>query len=226
MHKKVLIAIPAYNEAKNIENVLGSLVDYKDDLLVVNDGSSDSSLEIIEKMGVNVVSHKKNLGLSAAYNSMFNYADENNYTHLITFDGDGQHDTSYVSQFADMLDKYDFVAGNRFYSLDNIPVSKIASNFFAVLLTQITFNITFPDVACGFRGMKLDNETRCIYSLHYGSIYEMLYRKLHNNEQVGIVNIPSKYCLSKPLVTNTNEIFGLMGEIIRYNPSPKLKQIN
>ncbi len=225
MNKKILIAIPAYNESKNIEDVLGSLNGYKNDVLVINDGSSDNTLDIVKKMGINAVSHKNNLGLSAAYNSMFNYADKYKYTHLITFDGDGQHDTSFLPQFIESLNNFDFVAGNRFNLVDNIPESKLASNFFAIMLTRQTFGRTLPDVACGFRAMKLNNETKYVHSLHYGVVYEMLFKRLQENENIGIVNIPAEYNLSKPLTTSTNEIFGLMGELIRYNSLPKLKQI-
>ncbi|MFK5855807.1 MAG: glycosyltransferase family 2 protein [Bacteroidota bacterium] len=223
--KKVLIAIPAFNEADNIEEVLNSLVDYKADVLVVNDGSSDNTSEIVKNMGVKVISHKHNLGLSAAYNTMFGYADRNNYTHMVTFDGDGQHDTSYVPQFIEMLSEYDFVAGNRFHSVEKIPISKLASNFFAVMLTRVTFGITLPDVACGFRAMKLNQETKYIHSLHYGVVYEMLFNKLHANMSVGYVNIPATYKLTDPLVTRIAEISTLMGEIIRYNTLPELKQV-
>ena len=53
MNKKILIAIPAYNESKNIEAVLESLNGYKNDVLVINDGSSDNTLDIVKNMGVN-----------------------------------------------------------------------------------------------------------------------------------------------------------------------------
>lgn len=226
MEKKVLIAIPAYNEADNIEHVLSSLTDYGDNILVIDDGSVDNTPVTIKKMGVNVVSHKKNLGLSAAYRTMFNYADKHNYTHMVTFDADGQHETSHLPEFIESLNSFDFVAGNRFHSVDGIPDCKLASNFFAVLLTKKIFGTTVPDVACGFRAMKLDDATKYIHSLHYGVIYEMLFKQLHRNENVGTVDIPVKYDLSARLATSTNEIFGLIGEIIRYSSLPELKQIS
>ncbi len=226
MKKKVLVAIPAYNEAKYIEELLSSLSEYQSDLVVINDGSTDNTYEIVKKMGVNIISHKTNLGLAAAYNSMFNYADKYNYTHMVTLDGDGQHDTSYIPQFIDKLDEYDFITGNRFHSLINIPESKIASNFFALMLSRAAFGITFPDIACGFRGMKLNTETKLIHSLHYGVVYEMLFKKLQSSIKVGVVNIPAKYNTNTPLTTNINEIFGLIGEVVRYNNLYKLKQVS
>ncbi len=226
MKNKVLIAIPAYNEAKYIEELLSSLSVYQSDLVVINDGSTDNTYEIVKKMGVNIISHKNNLGLAAAYNSMFNYADKYNYTHLVTLDGDGQHDTSYIPKFIDKFEEFDFIAGNRFHSLNNIPISKIASNFFALMLSRNTFGITLPDIACGFRGMKLDAKTKQIQSLHYGVIYEMLFKKLQIGSNVGVVNIPATYNTNTPLTTNINEIFGLVGEVVRYNNLHKLKQIS
>jgi len=226
MRKKVLIAIPAFNEVKNIGSVLNILRDYKKNILVVDDGSTDDTRNIVDSMEVSVVSHKNNLGLSAAYNSMFNFADSNNYTHMVTLDGDGQHDPSYVSHYIKMLDNYDFVIGNRFSFPEEIPPTKLASNFFAVMLTRITFGNTLPDVACGFRAMKLDKSTKLIHSLHYGVVYEMLFKELNNKKEIGVVNIPAKYDLSERLLTNTNEIFGLLGELIRYNPMEELKNIS
>jgi len=210
MRKKVLVAIPVFNEAKNIRNVLNILSDFKENTLIIDDGSTDDTRNIVINMGVSVVSHKNNLGLSAAYNSMFNYADSNNYTHMVTLDGDGQHDATYVTQYASMLDNYDFVIGNRFSFPKEIPPSKLASNFFAIMLTRITFGNTLPDVACGFRGMKLNESTKLIHSLHYGVVYEMLFKKIYEKVKIGIVNIPAK----------------LLGELIRYNPLDELKNIS
>ena len=226
MEKRVLIAIPAYNEAKNIGAVLSSISDNKDDIVVIDDGSTDKTKDIVSDFGINCISHQNNLGLSAAYNSMFNYADKHGYTHLVTLDGDGQHDPIFIPQFIDKLDTFDFVIGNRFNLLDGIPSSKLASNFFAVMLAKTTFGMAIPDVACGFRAMKLDDETKFIHSLHYGVVYESLFKKMNSKSEIGAVNIPATYPSTDLLLTNSNEIFGLMGEIIKYNRMFALKTIS
>ncbi|OQX82120.1 MAG: hypothetical protein B6D64_01025 [Bacteroidetes bacterium 4484_276] len=225
MEKRVLIAIPAFNEAKNIEQVLSSVTNYKDNVVVINDGSVDDTLQLIKKMGVNVVSHKKNQGLSAVYRTLFDYAGKHGYSHMATFDADGQHETSSLPKFIDLLNDFDFVAGNRFHSLNEIPDCKLASNFFATLLTQITFGVTMPDISCGFRAMKFNGSFNNLQSSHFGVIYEMLFRQINNNKNIGIINIPAKYDLSVPLTTKTREIIDLIAEVMKHNPLPGLKQI-
>ena len=85
------MGIPAFNEEKNIATIITKLADITDTIIVCNDGSSDLTSDIAEKMGAFVINHEKNLGYGAAIRSIFLKAKELDGDILVTFDADGQH---------------------------------------------------------------------------------------------------------------------------------------
>lgn len=116
--QKVLIIIPAYNEAENIERVVISLRrNYPQwDCIVVNDGSKDDTAEICRKNGFPLLDLPVNLGLAGAFQAGIRYAYLNGYTMALQFDGDGQHDPCYIKEMIDKMEQesLDIVIGSRF----------------------------------------------------------------------------------------------------------------
>ena len=100
--KKVLLIIPAYNEEGCILKTCNSVINYNKrnktnyDILVINDGSTDSTEKILKDNKINHIQLIHNLGIGGAVQTGYKYARENNYDYAIQFDGDGQHDISYV----------------------------------------------------------------------------------------------------------------------------------
>ena len=95
---KIIVGIPAFNEEKNIATIIAKLADITDTIIVCNDGSSDLTSNIAEKMGVFVINHEKNLGYGAAIRSIFLKAKELDGDILVTFDADGQHRIEDIEQ--------------------------------------------------------------------------------------------------------------------------------
>lgn len=120
--KKVLLIIPAYNEEECILNTVNKIKSYnkknktKYDALVINDGSTDKTGEILDKNKILHIDLIQNLGIGGAVQTGYKYAYENGYDFAVQFDGDGQHDVSYVSKLIEKLEKTsaDMVIGSRF----------------------------------------------------------------------------------------------------------------
>ena len=121
----IVIGIPAYNEEKNIAKLIVQLQKKEYSIVVCNDGSTDMTGEIAEKMGVTVINHKRNLGYGAAIRSIFLKAQEIKAEILVTFDADGQHRVEDITSLIQPIkdDKADIVIGSRFLGQDesNIP---------------------------------------------------------------------------------------------------------
>lgn len=114
---KVLIIIPVHNEAESIGPLIRDLKrEGQSDLLVVNDGSTDATEEVVRRSGVSYISLPINLGIGGAVQTGFRYARENHYDMAVQVDGDGQHDPSYIEDLIRPLpqDQADVVIGSRF----------------------------------------------------------------------------------------------------------------
>ncbi|MCD4788440.1 MAG: glycosyltransferase family 2 protein [Bacteroidales bacterium] len=225
MDKKILIAIPAFNEEKKISTVLEKIYDFRDQTIIVDDGSLDSTPDLIKKLGFTLITHKTNSGLTKAYKTIYKYANKHNYTHIIYLDSDGQHDSAFINEFIEKLEHYDFVIGNRFHNVNDIPKMKIASNLFASLLFKKISGITLPDVACGFRGLKT---SICFSGFNLSSfdiIYEILFRHILLKIKIGYVNIPCIYPKNIKLSTNIKEIISLIKAAQQYSIMPELEYI-
>ena len=113
---KIAIGLPAFNEEKNIGKIIAQLLDKSYSVIVCNDGSSDSTGIIAEKMGAIIINHKKNLGYGAAIGSIFKKAREEKFDILVTFDSDGQHRISDIEKMIEPIKNKtaDIVIGSRF----------------------------------------------------------------------------------------------------------------
>lgn len=118
---KTLIIIPAYNEELNIVNTVNKITNYnkksknKIDYVIINDGSTDETLNVCRENSYNVIPLINNLGIGGAVQTGYKYALENNYDIAIQFDGDGQHDENYIDNLIKEIKKgNNFVIGSRF----------------------------------------------------------------------------------------------------------------
>ena len=114
---KVLIIIPAYNEALNIKKTVKDVTNNtKYDYIVINDCSKDNTKEVCEKNNFNYISLPVNYGLTSAINIGMKYAYNNGYDVAIQFDGDGQHDAKYLKNLVKTIEngQADVAIGSRF----------------------------------------------------------------------------------------------------------------
>ena len=103
---KVLIIIPAYNEAQNIEKTVKDVTKNTDyDYIVINDCSKDNTKEVCERNNFNMLSLPINYGLTSGIQLGMKYAYKNNYHVAIQFDGDGQHQAKYLKDLVKEIEK-------------------------------------------------------------------------------------------------------------------------
>ena len=93
---KTLAAIPCFNEELAIGSVVLKARKHVDDVLVVDDGSTDSTVEVATEAGAVVVSHEVNMGKGAAIKTALEYTSEGGFDALVLLDGDGQHDSNQI----------------------------------------------------------------------------------------------------------------------------------
>jgi len=152
---KIIVGIPAFNEEKNIAAIITKLADITDTIIVCNDGSSDLTSDIAEKMGAFVINHEKNLGYGAAIRSIFLKAKELNGDILVTFDADGQHRIEDIEKVTKPIidQEADLVIGSRFLDESEKEVPKYRKVGINVItkITNATIKKQLTDSQSGFR---------------------------------------------------------------------------
>jgi glycosyltransferase involved in cell wall biosynthesis len=158
---RVLVAIPAYNEEGTIEEVVRrareSLSDF--DLLVVNDGSHDTTGEILDSLEVSTATHLCNLGYGRAIQTAIKYALDCNYDVLITLDADGQHHPEQVLSLynASMENDWDVLIGSRYvktHDYSQVPLGRrVGMRLFSLLVAAITGHHIY-DTTSGFKVIR------------------------------------------------------------------------
>lgn len=169
---KLLILIPAYNEAENIERVVNNLIENypQYDYVVINDGSTDTTRKICTGNRYNLLDLPLNLGLSGAIKGGMRYANYNGYDYVLQLDGDGQHDPKYIGDMVREMEKTgcDIVIGSRFKDRRKPFSSRmIGSHILTAAIWITTKGKYISDVTSGMRLFNKKMMKRFGYDIHY-----------------------------------------------------------
>lgn len=170
--KKLLIIIPAYNEAENIEKVVDNLIQNfsQYDYLVVNDGSKDNTADICRKRNYNLLDLPINLGLAGAFQAGMRYAYKMGYEMVLQLDGDGQHDPKYIENMITAMEteKSDIVIGSRFLEKGKRQFSlRTLGSYIIGFCIKITTGKQIYDPTSGMRLYDRDVMKEFAYIMNY-----------------------------------------------------------
>ncbi len=167
---KKLVIIPAYNECRSILKAVDDIKIHAPDFdyVVINDCSTDGTLDVCRKYSLNHVNLSVNLGIGGAVQTGYIYACQYDYDAAVQFDGDGQHDAAYLERMAQELaeTESDMVIGSRFIEKEGFQSSglrRIGIRYFSVLIWMLTGRkVTDPT-----SGMRMVN--RDVMQIYAGS---------------------------------------------------------
>ena len=156
----ITVGIPAYNEEKNIASIIVKLKKIAQKIIVCNDGSTDLTREIAEKLGAVVINHPKNLGYGSGIRSIFQKAKEIDSDILVTFDADGQHQVEDIKKVIEPIlkNKADIVIGSRFLENKNVSAPEYRKIGIKLItkVTNSTLKEKITDSQSGFRAYNKD----------------------------------------------------------------------
>lgn len=158
---RFLTAIPVYNEEQYLVPVLQEVLRHADDVLVVDDGSSDRTPELLArefKGRVQVVRHPSNRGYGAALVSAFQKTVQGGYDGLVTLDCDGQHEPALIPEVAAPLGDYDLVSGSRYLKVfdpsQRPPEQRRRINVEVTRWLNDCLRLNLTDAFCGFKAYR------------------------------------------------------------------------
>lgn len=153
---RFLTALPVYNEVRHVTPVLDEVLRYSSDVLVIDDGSTDGTAELLRRRGdIRVLSHEKNQGYGAALRSAFDYTLAHGYELLVTIDCDGQHSPQRIPEFVAAAEQADIVSGSRYLQQfpgdTPPPADRRRINEQITELVNRRLGLHLTDAFCGFK---------------------------------------------------------------------------
>ncbi|WP_432825416.1 glycosyltransferase family 2 protein [Dactylosporangium sp. CA-092794] len=189
--KRVLIIIPAWNEAASIADVVrevhGELPTV--DVIVVDDGSSDDTAARAAAAGAIVAKLPFNLGVGGAMRTGYRYARDHGYDVAIQVDADGQHDPRYIPKLVDALEEHDLVIGARFAGEGGYSVKgprKWAMRMLSAVISRIS-HTRLTDTTSGHRACNrrvIEFFAHWYPAEYLGDTIEVLVRLARNNYKI------------------------------------------
>lgn len=161
MTKRWLAALPVYNEAGYVNSVLDEVLRFAPNVLAVNDGSNDGTLELLNRRtDIAILHHEKNLGYGAALRTAFQYAIDEGYEVIVTLDCDGQHQPKRIPRFVAACASADIVSGSRYlkkYDGDSVPpAQRLFINKQITKTINDLFDWNLTDTFCGFKAYRTE----------------------------------------------------------------------
>jgi len=161
-----MIIIPAYNEEESIAKLLPSLNFPPQDIIVVDDGSTDNTISKSQSFGVHVIRHEKNKGKGMAHRTGFNFASKEEARWVITMDADGQHSPKDIPKFIKAIKekKGDMIIGEREVTIRTMPFLRFLTNLWTSFIVSILGGKRVKDAQSGFQGNSKEIFTSISFS--------------------------------------------------------------
>lgn len=196
--KKCCVIIPSYNNEKTIKKVIQDVLEYCNDVIVVNDGATDNTSNIIAEFKDRIISigYKKNVGKGNALKTGFKKAIDLGFQNTITIDSDAQHYADDIPKFIDKLEKNPntLLMGSRDLEQEGVPNKSSFGNKFSNFWVKLQTGISLPDTQTGYRLYPLKEISKLkLFTTKFEFEIEVLVKLAWNNVNIVPVNIKVKY---------------------------------
>lgn len=210
MSKNILIIIPARNEAENISKIILSIKKsysgFKTNILVIDDGSTDTTGEKAKLLDTFILRHEKSVGVSVSLLRGFNWGINRGFEYFVVIDGDGQHLPSHIAKIARYFQKdFDLITFSRFSAKsvatnEHPTIEKIVINTMLSSFVNKVAGGSFTDVMCGFFGITKNALLKLNLSKDrgYGLTLEIIIKAKFLNLKIVHLSHPCIYFANYP----------------------------
>ena len=217
--QRCCVVMPAYMEEQRIGDVVRRSLEHVNDIIVIDDGSTDRTGAEAAAAGATVIRHERNLGKGVALNTGFKYAREHHFDYLITMDADGQHDPDDLPEFIEAYQRTGIpvLIGNRMGAVGNMPLVRKLTNRFMSWLLSREMRQYVPDTQCGFRLYRCDEiPFISTESTRYAAESEILLHVAARGIRIDAVPIAVIYRDEKSKISPVRDTLRFIAMIYRY----------
>jgi glycosyltransferase involved in cell wall biosynthesis len=221
----VIAFIPAYNEATRLGEVVADVRSQVDEVVVIDDGSTDETIAMAEQAGARVLRHEQNLGKGAAIITGLDYFGRSDAEFAVFLDADGQHDSEEIPKFIEAARAMnaDVVIGTRMAETQQMPLIRKLTNQFTSWMTSRLARQIIPDSQCGFRLIRRSVLPHLrLSSRHFETETETLIQAGRAGHK--IVNVPIRTIYGDP--TRASHIHPLRDTIRFFKLTAKYWRMN
>lgn len=196
---RILTAIPVYNEERHLLDVLGEVRRYSPDLLVINDGSTDRTADILAAQpDLHIVTHPCNRGYGAALISAFAFTLEHDFDILVTTDCDGQHEPARIPVLLEAIHDCDIVSGSRYlrdFRQNSLPPhDRLEINRLVTAELNARLGLKLTDAFCGFKAYRREALTQLdITETGWGMPLQLWVQAVRKGLRIKEVAVPRLY---------------------------------
>jgi dolichol-phosphate mannosyltransferase len=196
---RFLTALPVYNEFSHVNPVLDEVVRHAGDVLVVDDGSTDGTRELLAaRTDICTIRHPTNRGYGAALKTAFDYAIANRYEVLVTIDCDGQHEPQRIDQLVLACRDADIVSGSRYLctkeEAQRAPAERRQINVQLTRELNERLGLSLTDAFCGFKAYRVPALAKMTISEPgYGMPIEVWVQAAYHHLKIVEVPVPLIY---------------------------------
>ena len=228
-NKKIAIVLPAYNASKTLERTINDIpTGFVDEIILVDDFSSDDTYDLAKKLGVNCIRHENNLGYGGNKKTCYNAALNSGADVIIMLHPDYQYDPKLTTAMAAMISSgvYDVVLGSRILGMGalkgGMPVYKYIANRILTLLQNILISQKLSEYHTGYRAFSRDILIDRKWEQNSDDFVfdnEILIQLHHKGGRFGEISCPTRYFEEASSISCTRSVkygFGVLGTAIRY----------
>lgn len=223
----VCVIVPAYNEEGSIAEVLGKMPAGIDEVVVIDDGSSDATGKIAREHGATVIRNETNAGKGVALMAGFAHAHAGNMDLVITLDADGQHDPADIVRFVDTFrrTRVPVLVGNRLWDRKKMPVVRRWTNLFMSCLLARIMGVYVADSQCGFRLYRADLLRHVqVAARRFAMESEILLQLARRGIRIDSVRIPVVYRGERSRIRPIADTVRFFAMLARYHHEQKMKR--
>jgi glycosyltransferase involved in cell wall biosynthesis len=210
-HSEWCVIIPTYNNDHTLDQVIRRVQNFTENVIVVNDGSTDRTREILSGFHpIDVVEIPENRGKGNALRKGFAYAITRGFRYAITIDSDGQHFAEDIPKFLEKAveEPGSMIVGARNMSQEGVPGTSSFGHKFSIFWFKVETGLAIPDVQTGFRLYPLDqvNRFRRFYTRKYEFEVELLVRLAWRGVKINAVPIRVYYAPKEVRVSHFRKV--------------------